>query len=59
MLAEKQKELQKETEKFVFKQKMAMEADNKKHDKFLQSLLANEKERKKLLKQIMKKERDL
>lgn len=59
LLAEKQRELQKETEKFVFKQKMAMEADNKKHDKFLQSLLANEKERKKLLKQIMKKERDL
>jgi len=59
LLAEKQKELAKETEKFVFKQKVAMEANQKKHDKWLQSLLGNEKERKKLLKQIMKKERDL
>jgi len=52
----KHAELAKENEKFVVAQRVELDAERVKHEKWLKSLLANEKERKKLLKQIKNKE---
>jgi len=54
--AKKHEELQKEHAKFVQSQQIDMKAELEKHEKWLQALLANEKQRKKLLKQIKKRE---
>jgi len=52
----KHKELAKEHEKFVLKHQVDAKKEAQKHNEWLDSLLANEKDRKKLLKQIRLRE---